>query len=269
MNRSIVLVILAVVGCGSGSGAGADRTQPASLELVTPGTPIEMQGGQTREIQLLVIGATGEQVTFSAQLPPFAKLVGSLLTLSPGRADAGDHQLTVTATAGAQSTSAELHVIVSAPNTPPRWRPITTMLGNNDGVYSNRPCSPACGICPGDTCVLGSPVSLFATVCDADLDPVTVDVEVVSLGSQFAKTPTHSLTAPVGKLQSLYCSYLDPACACFQIQFPDLRFGASYEFAVRITDAQGAVASFPYASDGLVPSDGWVHLSNWRFKTAP
>ena len=267
MSRWMLALLIAAVGCGSGTA----RWQSASLELVMPATPIEIAGGHTREIQILVIGAPAEEVRLSAQLPSFATLVGSLLTLAPQRADAGNYQLTITARAGAQSTSSELYVTVSAPNSPPTWSPRDVMLGNDDGVFSNPPgpggtLSPM--ICPSDNCVLANPVSVFVQgICDADGDSVTVDVEVISLGAEFTKTPSHTVSAQMGRPQTVYCQYVDPNCNCFQLPLGVLASDTSYEFAVRIMDEHGALSSFKYWFDGTMPSDGWVHFPEWQVKT--
>src|SRR5438046_1684103 len=117
MKRAIVGLLLAAAACGRDSGP----SRMSSLQLVVPAGAIEMQGGETRQIQLLVLGVYNDQVTLSGQLPTFASISGSMLTLAPTRADAGDYPMTVTATASGDSTSAELRVIVSVPNTPPNW----------------------------------------------------------------------------------------------------------------------------------------------------
>ena len=52
MNRSMLALLIAAVGCGSGTA----RRQPSHLELVMPAAPIEVAGGRTREIQILVMG---------------------------------------------------------------------------------------------------------------------------------------------------------------------------------------------------------------------
>jgi hypothetical protein len=268
VSRWMLALLIAAVGCGSGTA----RWQSASLELVMPATPIEIAGGHTREIQILVIGAPAEEVTLSAELPSFATLVGSLLTLAPQRADAGNYQLTITATAGAQSTSSELYVTVSAPNSPPSWSSRDVMLGSgDDGVFSNPPgpggtLPPM--ICPSHNCVLANPISVFvARICDADGDSVTVDVEVILLGAGFTKTPTHTVSGQVGRPQTAYCQDGDPNCSCFQLPLGDLAPDTSYEFAVRIMDEHGALASFRQAYDGTMPGDGWVHLPEWQVKT--
>src|SRR5438445_11071953 len=100
MKRIMLVILVVATGCGRES----TRVPASRLELVVPDTTIDMQGGQTREIQLLVVGAKAEQVNYSAELPAFARLAGSLLTLTPTRSDAGSYKLTVTATAGNEST---------------------------------------------------------------------------------------------------------------------------------------------------------------------
>jgi len=48
----MLALLIAAVGCGSGTA----RRQPSHLELVMPAAPIEVAGGRTREIQILVMG---------------------------------------------------------------------------------------------------------------------------------------------------------------------------------------------------------------------
>ena len=55
MNRSMLALLIAAVGCGSGTA----RRQPSHLELVMPAAPIEVAGGRTREIQILVMACGG------------------------------------------------------------------------------------------------------------------------------------------------------------------------------------------------------------------
>lgn len=262
MNRVIVGLLTLAVACGR------QATTPAtsSFKLVVPGTAIEMQGGETRQIQLLVIGAEGDQVTFSGQLPAFASLTDSLLTLAPRRSDSGEYQIALTATAGGQSTSANLRVIVSVPNTPPNWMPIQTMMGDAKlGVVSNSPfCgNTTCMICPSDNCLLANPPSIYTILCDAERDAVTVDVDVVERGAAFTKNPTYSASGPVGVAQTPNCLVGAPDCVCLQVVLTSSTNGASYDFAIRVKDSRGSVTSFSYAPDG------WVHLTDWTFNVSP
>ncbi|MFL5311580.1 MAG: hypothetical protein ACJ79H_14110 [Myxococcales bacterium] len=260
MDRSILVVLVAAVGCGSGNG----RTYRAGLELVAPDTPIEMQGGQTREIQLMVVGTQSEQATFSADLPPFAKLTGSLLTLSPKRADEGQYELTVTALAGDESARAKMQVVVRSPNTAPSWDPFGAggiLLGDDAGIYGP---GPMMGGCPGASCELHGVPAIYASVCDSEDDVVTVDVEIVPLGRPFTKTASHSRTGQAGVSNSgPRCATGDAHCSCFEIPATGLAPGAAYAFAVRVSDARGAVATRPDAPDG------WVGQPFFQFKTAP
>ena len=109
---------LILAGCGP---SGHQPAQEAQLQLVVSDTPITLQAGQTLALQLLVIGAGSEQATISSpDLPPFAVLQGSLLTLSPSRQYEGDYTLTLVATTQSSNASASLHVTVQRPETAPR-----------------------------------------------------------------------------------------------------------------------------------------------------
>jgi hypothetical protein len=227
-----------------------------------------MQGGQTRDIQLLVIGTGSERATFSADLPSFAKLVGSVLTLSPKRADEGQYVVTVTAIVGDESARTTMQVVVRSPNTPPSWmmNPIAAggiLLGDDAGIYGP---GPMVGGCPGASCELKGLPSIYAsTVCDQEDDPVTVDVEIVPLGQPFTKTPTHSRTGQVGVNNGgPRCQTAFEHCSCFQVPADGLARGTTYAFAVRLTDARGAVTTSRDAPDGWVSQPSFL-----QFKTAP
>jgi hypothetical protein len=123
--------------------------------------------------QLLVVGAGDDTVVWNADLPRFATLAGSLLTVSSARSDAGSYDLTLRASAGTQSAT---------------------------GVVSG----------------------------------LTGTQERVLQQSRAA----HQL---------------------FEVPLDRLAAGGKYQFAIRISDQRGSVATFANAPDG------WVHLRDWMF----
>lgn len=83
---------------------------------------IEMQTGETRNVELMLVGTVPGGVTFSADgLPPFATLSGPLLTLAPMRADAGEFPLSISAKASGASATTSLKIVVHRQNAAPTW----------------------------------------------------------------------------------------------------------------------------------------------------
>jgi hypothetical protein len=113
------------------TGCGSPQSR-LELQLISSGTvasaedgavaSISMRTGETRTVEIVALRASAV-VTYSAiGLPPFAVLDGPLLTLTPARRDAGQYALTLTATAGDQSTAQ----CAAAPPSGPR----ETLLGS-------------------------------------------------------------------------------------------------------------------------------------------
>src|SRR5437867_2785571 len=175
---------LILAGCGP---SGHQPAQEAQLQLVVSDTPITLQAGQTLALQLLVIGAGSEQATISSpDLPPFAVLQGSLLTLSPSRQYEGDYTLTLVATTQSSNASASLHVTVQRPETAPRlwFFSISGTSGDNLG-----------GFCLDfSNCILyGTPI-ISLSAADDEGDPVTWDVELVPSDQPLSGSPTQTVT---------------------------------------------------------------------------
>src|SRR5438105_3548499 len=75
---------LALGACGRGEPVHPPPVpQTTSLALVVPTATLQMQPGETRLVQLLVIGDAADRATLSSpDLPSFAKLEGALLSLA-------------------------------------------------------------------------------------------------------------------------------------------------------------------------------------------
>lgn len=212
------------------------------LQLVVPSSGIEMATEETRTIQLLVLGAGGEPVELSGELPPFASLAGSLLVLAPSRVDVGGHEVLLVATAGAQVASATLFVNVTRANTAPAWASGGVHMADDAGIYSPFACNltdpGATDCCPGPACVLGISPAVALVVCDAELDAVTIEVEVVPLAQPFTGVPTHSVTRRPEPADSYG--------GCFgragdsRVPLEGLLPATSYAFSVRTRDEWGA-----------------------------
>lgn len=221
-----VLCALAASGCGSDAGPEADR-----LRVVVADTPVEMLAGSTMLVQVLVLGpGAAEAVLSSPDLPAFATLAGSVLTLAPTRAFEGDHLITLVATAGASTVSAVLHVHVTRPNAPPQL--VFVQMGDDDLTRS-------WNVCPGPRCTIGGLASAIAVVSDDDGDDVTVEVELAPADEPFAGVPTHSATVPSN--------------ASARVPLPGLAPGSAYRFVMRLRDALGASGVYP----------GWGSDSDW------
>ncbi len=266
MNRAMLVLMLAsAVGCAS----GRNEQDSQRLQLVLPADSLNMVGGETRELAILVLGANADQATISGELPAFAKIAGSILTVSPARTDAGVYSLMLTATTGTDSVSLVLDVVVAAPNTPPTWDVGGIAMGDDVGVYGTEPCTPwlstACQACPDSWCGLVGTPWVYVESCDNDGDAVTVDLDVVALGQSFTGTPAYSRTGQVGQSQdpSGRCGTSRANCSCFGVAVSGLSPGSSYHFAVRVTDAMGAVAIFSDAPNG------WATRPFYTFSTRP
>lgn len=259
---SLALAVLA--GCGDNGQRSSDAQQALALSL--PDDTITLEAGQKQYVTLLTVGARdGSQVTFTGQLPAFARLDGSLLTLAPGRGDEGDYDLVIEAAVGDQSSSASLHVVVTVQNTAPALGMGLLGLGDANGIYTPGPWVIPSENCPGPTCVIGASPAVYVGACDAESDAMTVEVEVVQRGQAFSGNATHAFTGPAGT-QSDRCGNYGAGCSCYKVPLDGLLAGQSYAFAVRVADALGATASPPWAN----PLDhGWLTQSYWYFSTAP
>jgi len=181
---------------------------------------------------------------------------GPELKLSPARPDAGEYELTLTATDGAESQSVSLGVVVHRDNSPPRWfgRLDMTSLLDDSGLRRDS--------CPGlfRNCTVHGTLKVWIDACDPEGDRITLDVEVVPLGQPLTKVPTHSITVPSG-----YNWIPDQTCPHTELvaELTGLKAEQSYQFALRVSDELGAVAKFPWAPDG------WLHDDSFTFDQGP
>ena len=245
MARVQVLVAAAVVAC-SGQ-ASHFRLQVASSSSTGAGQAptVTMQAGETRLVRFMVVGEVPESVTFSATgLPSFASLTGPLLTLSPARSDAGETVVTVTASAGSESASASLRVVVERGNKPPLWH---AGVGDHYLLRDDAPYNQGyhhVGICPGPSCTLVGTPRLLLELGEPDGDAINVEVEVVVRGQAFSRKATH-----IGRKEREPGAY-----SLYELEMPltGLTTDQSYDFAIRVTDEFGA-------SYDMKSSDGWVY----------
>jgi hypothetical protein len=152
----------------------------------------------------------------------------------------------VTATSRGMSSSAPVDLVVSRFNNAPRWVNVfwTAYFGDDKGYRGEGACpSPA-------TCTAyGAPHISLGSVVDDDGDALHADVEVVPHGQPFTGTPTFS--SAIG------------ADGNVMVTFAGLAAGTRYDFAVRVSDAFGAIAN-PSPS-----GDGWVTWTEWGFEQGP
>jgi hypothetical protein len=249
--KRVVCVLVAVVGCG-GQTAQFHVDVP-SAEHADCKPTIEMQTEQTRVVQFVLVGNVPPNVVFAGiNLPSFATMAGSLMTLAPGRGDAGTFVISVSASDGKQTDVTSLRVIVTRGNAAPRWSDElgSYIFGDDHGAHF-------AALCPGVHCTAVGTAKLLGMFCDADDDEVKVEVEVVPLGTPFSGQATHSAIAPRGTTRS---------CTGQQTVVPltGLSPEQSYEFAVRVSDEFGAVANL-----GDSQRDGWIHWQGYRFDQGP
>jgi len=247
MNRVCALAMSASIAAVSSSCAQESHwklqlSSSASSASAGDSFRVEMNAGATTLIEMLVVGASSDGVAFrAANLPAFAILRGAELKVTPGRQDAGEYAITVTATVGAESQTAALDLVVQQSNSAPRWSG-AFMFGDDTGL--RRDCqSPS-------TCTSQGTPKLYMTTCDADNDRMIIDVEVVVRGQPFTHAPTHSASIPTG-----YSDGLARDCAFASVSLTDLAVERSYDYAIRVSDEFVAVANVPLASDGWLRRD--------------
>lgn len=257
--------------CGSSSSSPLPNTNSSSdLAVVLPHQTLHLVGGERTVIQLLAVGTGDGPVTFSADGPAFVSLNDATLTVAPTRADAGSFTVNITARAGQRTATASLSVDVTAPNGAPTVSPSTWFLylGDDAHIYGGPDCTLSGHMCcPGPACTLGSNPRVYVEACDADGDALTVDVQVVPANQALANVVSGSLTEALDAPQSAFCSSGLAGCACFAVPLKGLAPSTAYAFAVRVTDALGAVArkAPPYSVDDA----GWIHDPSLQFRTAP
>jgi hypothetical protein len=213
---------------------------------------IEMQAGETTNLELVVIGSPSNSIAFEADgLPPFATLSGPILKLAPGRPDAGSYTFTLTAKAGHDSSSAKVELVIHRFNNPPK-RPMLMAMRDDTGPR-------LIGGCPGLGCTALGTARLDIIVCDDDGDGMTVDAEVVLRGQAFSGVPTHSATIAAG-----YAAAVHATCATLVLPLAGLAIDQSYDFALRVSDEFGAVYKAAEAPKGWLFSPGI-----WTFDQGP
>jgi hypothetical protein len=228
----------------------------SSFAMTGGSTPtVEIEGGEARTIQLVVMGTGADPISLSASnLPTFASLSGMLLSLSPSRADAGVYTITLTATAGTQSQNADLQVVVHRSNRPPLFGGGAPMLADDNGLRDSLNCTNE------SWCTAYGRVKLYYGACDPDGDSVTLDLEIVPRGTQFSGKPTVSVSAPVGRPQNPTVLFNTANCVMMELPLPELVPEVSYDLAVRVTDAFGAIAA---ERDSPLYQDGWLRVQGF------
>jgi len=256
MKRICFALLAAAIGCGSGSPTGSGLKLQLSSASATDDSSgrLQMQAGETRTVVLLAIGADSA-VSFSGHdLPAFASLQGPLLTLSPGRADAGSFSLEFTARSGRESASAMLALDVSRFNTPPT----ATLWDMAEGVQNPQERDVMAGVCPGpQTCTVVHP-SLRFFLSDAERDGILVEVEVVPRGQPFTRTATFSAHVDASS----------PGYGDLRIPLFGLTPDVSYDFAYRVRDDFGATSESHHFGSAE-PADGWTSSPRFGFDQGP
>jgi hypothetical protein len=259
MQRILVALSLAA-GCGSGTPAAfhlqMSNAGTADGEVAT----LTLQGGETRVVQILVLGSVSAPVTFSGRnLPAFANLDGPLLTISPHRADKGTFDLTLVATAGEQTATGALRVTVTRTNSPP-----VVMVGFVDNLthYTN--------VCPSPSlCTVTGAARVELDACDPEGDGIRFEVEVTSRDHPFSGTATYStFVSGLDPARKPACCGLSGTCARAEFALAGLTLEESYRFAIRVVDEFGAIASYRY-EPASVGADGWATYDRWGFDQGP
>lgn len=194
---------------------------------------IEVKTGETTVVELLVVGTAPGSVQFSASgLPSFGMLQGPMLKFRPARQDAGEYEVTVTATSNEDSQSAILRLVVPRPNN----APIIPFFGAFYDDHGRR--GPEC---PGIYCTLDGLAQFQLEACDLEGDAMTFEVEVVRAEDPFANVPTYSASVPRSS---------PGACPSVMMPLAGLTLEQRYKMAFRISDEFGGVAQSNESPDG-------------------
>jgi hypothetical protein len=259
MRKLVGMVLAAALGCGGGESSFQLQVASDNVSKGPDGASrLEMEAGNSLAVQMLVVGSVPGPVTFTADgLPAFAVQHGSLLTLSPGRAEAGMYSFTVTATSRGVSSTVPIDLAVSHLNSAPRWGSIffTASFSDDEGQRGWKAC-PGAATCTA----YGEPHIWVGVATDDDGDALHADVEVVPHGQAFSGTPTFSSPLADGNVT---------------ITFEGLTAGTTYDFAVRVVDAFGAIATPSFFPDGWVTPSKYPRnpdfgpAPEWAFEQGP
>src|SRR5438445_6864502 len=113
MPRTVLCILTLAAACSGPAPQSPFRLTLASSDAAgnDAAPQIAMRAGETRIVQLIVVGAAPAPVTFAGEnLPPFATLAGPILTIAPQRPDQGRYEITLTAWSGSTSESARLQI---------------------------------------------------------------------------------------------------------------------------------------------------------------
>jgi hypothetical protein len=253
--RRIIALCVAAVGCAGSNDAQLQFVVSSSASGQAAGSQITMRGGEKLVLGLTVVGSAPGPVTFEGHdLPAFATLSGALLTLAPQRADMGSYLLKLVAHAGSASQTSAIQLVVDRYNSAPQWNP--------SGLYAPYGFHDDTGgrwACPGAMCTVGpNPVLHWINACDPEGDQMIAEVEVVPRGQPFTGKATFkgSVRAPKSSTTSCYVYSIE-------VPMPGLVPEQAYDFAIRVSDEFGAVASVPDSDTG------WAHRSDWYFDQGP
>jgi len=260
VKKALITISIAAIACGRAGGENHFRLSVAGSGSSSNGIaqPLEIQAGETLTLQLLVVGSVPDAVAFTtSNLPPFATLKGVLLTLAPGRPDAGTFDFTITATSSGESAVAAIHLVVSRYNSPPAWDEAVPVHFRDQSGWRWPGICPSSGQEHGSYCtVVGVPAISF-WACDEERDVMVGEIEVVVKGQPFTGVAT----------QSLRSSGSQERCSEFVFALEGLAPEQSYDFAIRTSDVYGAFA-VPKSISPL-GSTGWYRNGGWTFDQGP
>lgn len=223
---SMLFASLYLVRCDSDSGLGGRGGTVFELTLPTD-SDLDVAAGSITVAYLLAVGADGDVVFTADGLPDFATLEGNKLTLAPQRTDAGRYEVSITATAGTESDTKMLAVLVAPPNAAPvlggLWVVDYASGGYPSGTWG------ACFLDPfGD-----------GAIDDADGDEVKFEAEVVPTGVPATGVATHSSAfGPTGQRRVDLTGFA-----------PDV----PYDLYFRAVDSMGAASAWVRPNDPTEP----------------
>ena len=237
MNRFVLAAVLVLCACG------ADPAPVAQLTLaLEEGAELQATAGRRTDVVLIVLGAKGREVSLTLDAaPPFVTLSGGVLAIEPERtAGPGPYDVTITASAGADSDPKTVKLVLVRSNAVPELR--ASQVVDTRGVAAWHPLGPSTGCLDG----LRAWGSLFEP--GDEQDATRLEVEVVPDGAPFTGVATSAsdwITRRPAQ-PAAGGSWLD-----FSYDLPGIVLGAPYRVALRGVDELGGATEW-WQSPGAI-----------------
>jgi hypothetical protein len=217
-----------------------------TLQVLGSTAPIDVMAGERLLLRILVVGDDADRASLSSpDLPPFATLSDSTLTLAPTRSHTpGDYTVTIVATTPTQRASSTFQIRVKRFNQPPGYFTIFVY----DGIEEMKCACQGAPLLDAERCRFDNDPQVMFPFTEPDGDPVFVEVELqpsdAGLGvvnRTFRFDPPSYSTSSLDGVRAL----------------DGLLPGTQYRFVLRVCDALGACATQPSSTYfSPIPLDG-------------